>query len=315
MRAIASYILRGPFQAIMVTAISSVMSLILPPLAHVSGACVALVTLRKGLRDGIFVLVISGLVLGLIGVASSKNIPVAKIFVLAMVLVWWLPVGVSAAVLRYTRSLGFTLLFLGALCMVVLTGCYLVIGDLPGWWREVLPTMLKPMYEAANFGMAKEELDQVLENMASVMTGIMFATIVYITMINLFIARWVQSMLFNPGGFRAEFYSLKLDRRLVVFLFIIAAVSVFTSGNLANYALNLLILIAALYSLQGLAIVYSVVATLNAHVGWLIALYGLMFFALPYVMLALSCAGLADNVLDIRARVKKQNSSSGPPSN
>lgn len=314
MRAIASYILRGPFQAIMATAISSVTSLILPPLAHVSGACVALVTLRKGLRDGIFVLVVSGLILGLMGMASSVNTTMAKIFILAMVLVWWLPVSVAAAILRYSRSLGVTLLFLGVLCMVVLTGCYLVIGDLPAWWREVLPNMLKPMYEAASFGMTQAELDQVMASTANVMTGFMFAAVVYLTMINLFIARWIQSVLFNPGGFRTEFYAMKLDRRLAAFLLIIAAVSVFTSGNLANYALNLLILIVALYSLQGLAVVYAVVASLNAHVGWLIALYVLMFFAMPYVMLALSCTGLADNVLDIRARVKKQNSSSGPDS-
>ena len=310
MRAIATYILRGPLQAIMVTAISSAMSLILPPLAHLSGACVALVTLRKGLRDGILVLFFSGIILGLMGMLSS-NSAMVKIFILAMVLVWWLPVGVTAAVLRYTRSLGFTLMFLGALCLAVLTGCYLVIGDMPGWWGEVLPAMLKPMYEAANFGMTNDQLNQLIENMASIMTGFMFASIVYLTTINLFIARWLQSLLFNPGGFRAEFYSLKLDNRLAIFLLIIAAVSVFTSGNLANYALNVLILIAALYSLQGLAIVYAVVAALNAHIGWLIGLYVLMFFALPYVMLMLSCTGIADNFLNIRARVKKKNSSSG----
>jgi len=291
----------------MVTAISAAMSLILPPLAHLSGACVALVTLRKGLRDGIIVLLVSGFVLGLMGLVSA-NSTMVRIFTLAMVLVWWLPVGVTAAVLRYTRSLGFTLVFLGALCMAIMTGCYLMIGDVPGWWREVLPAMLKPMYEAANFGMTNDQMNQVIQNMAGVMTGFMFASIVYLTMINLFIARWLQSQLFNPGGFRNEFYTLKLDNRLAIFLLIIAAVSVFTSGNLASYALNLLILISALYSLQGLAIVYAVVAALNAHIGWLIALYVLMFFALPYVMLMLSCTGLADNVLDIRARVKKKNS-------
>lgn len=314
MRAIATYILRGPLQAIIVTAFSSAMSLILPPLAHVSGACVALVTLRKGLREGLFVLAVAGFILGLLSMAFPVNAAMIKIYILAMVLVWWLPVGVTAAVLRYTRSLGFTLLFLGMLCMVMLTGCYLLIGDMPGWWREVLPAMLKPMYEAANFAMTMEELDLLIGNMAGVMTGFMFATIVYLTMINLFIARWLQSILFNPGGFRTEFYTLKLDHRLAVFLLIIAAVSVFISGNLANYALNLLIVIVALYSLQGLAIVYAVVAALNAHTGWLIALYVLMFFALPYVMLVLSCTGLADNLLDIRARVKKRGPSSGSDS-
>jgi len=313
-RAIATYILRGPLQAIIVTAFSSAMSLILPPLAHVSGACVALVTLRKGLREGLFVLAVAGFILGLLSMAFPVNAAMIKIYILAMVLVWWLPVGVTAAVLRYTRSLGFTLLFLGMLCMVMLTGCYLLIGDMPGWWREVLPAMLKPMYEAANFAMTMEELDLLIGNMAGVMTGFMFATIVYLTMINLFIARWLQSILFNPGGFRTEFYTLKLDHRLAVFLLIIAAVSVFISGNLANYALNLLIVIVALYSLQGLAIVYAVVAALNAHTGWLIALYVLMFFALPYVMLVLSCTGLADNLLDIRARVKKRGPSSGSDS-
>lgn len=310
MQAIASYILKGPLQAVIVTAFSSAMSLILPPLAHVSGACVALVTLRKGLKDGLFVLAFSGIILASVGMMSSINSMMVKVFLLAMVLVWWLPVGLTAAVLRYTRSLGLALLFLGALCMVVMSAFYLVIGDIPAWWSEVLPNLMQTMYKAANFGLTEQQLDQQLENMAVVMTGFAFAAVIYLTMINLFIARWLQAMLFNPGGFRSEFYALKLDRRLGIFLVIIGAVSMFTSGNIANYALNLLILIAALYSLQGLAIVYAVAAALSAHIGWIIALYVLMFFALPYVMLALSCTALADNMLDIRARVKKRNSSS-----
>ena len=311
MQAIATYILRGPLQAIFLTTLSSALSLILPPLAHFSGACVALVTLRKGIKDGIFVLVISGIILGCVGMVSSVNSLMVKVFLLAMILVWWLPVGLTAAVLRYTRSLGLAVLFLGSLSLLTMSGFYLVVGDVPAWWREVLPAMLNTMYKAANFGMTEQQLDQQLVNMSVVMTGFMFTAVVYLTMINLFIARWMQAMLFNPGGFRSEFHALKLDRRLGIFLVIIGAVSMFTSGNLANYALNALILIAALYSLQGLAIVYAVVAALGAHIGWLIALYILMFFALPYVMLILSCTALADNVIDIRARVKKRDSSSG----
>ena len=269
-----------------------------------------MVTLRKGLKDGVFVLAISGVILGCVGMVSSINTTMVKVFLLAMVLVWWLPVGLTAAVLRYTRSLGLAVLFLGALSMVIMLVFYLVIGDVPAWWREGLPAMFETIFKAANFGMTEQQLDQQLGNMAVVWTGFMFTGVVYLTMINLFIARWMQSMLFNPGGFRNEFHALKLDRRLGIFLVIIGAVSMFTSGNIANYALNALILIAALYSLQGLAIVYAVVAALGAHVGWLIALYILMFFALPYVMLALSCTALADNVIDIRARIKKRNSSS-----
>lgn len=306
MQAFVSYILRGPLQAIIVTAISSVTSLILPPLAHVSGACVALVTLRKGLSNGIFVLAVTGLLLGLVGLVSSVNFEMIKIYISAMVLVWWLPVVLTAAVLRFTRSLGLTMLSLGSLCMVVMSVAYLVIGDMPVWWQDMIPSMLQPMSDATNFNLTKEELNQLMANMSIVMTGFISATIVYLTMINLFIARWMQSLLFNPGGFRAEFYGLKLDRRLSIFLLVVAAVSAFTSGIIANYALNLLILIAALYSLQGLAIVYAVVAALNAHIGWLIGLYVLMFFALPYVMLVLSFTGVADNFMDFRSRVKKQ---------
>ncbi len=306
MQAFASYILRGPLQAIIVTAISSVTSLILPPLAHVSGACVALVTLRKGLSNGIFVLAITGLLLGLVGLVSSVNFEMIKIYISAMVLVWWLPVVLTAAVLRFTRSLGLTILFLGILCMVVMSVSYLIIGDIPAWWQDMIPSMLQPMYDATDFNLSKEELNQLMANMSTVMTGFISATIVYLTMINLFIARWMQSILFNPGGFRAEFYGLKLDRRLGIFLLVVAAVSAFTSGIIANYALNLLILIATLYSLQGLAIVYAIIAALNAHIGWLIGLYVLMFFALPYVMLILSFTGLADNFMDFRSRIKKQ---------
>ena len=57
MRAIASYILRGPMQAMLVTAVLAMLSMLRPPLTgllgYISGAAIALVTLHVGSKQGL----------------------------------------------------------------------------------------------------------------------------------------------------------------------------------------------------------------------------------------------------------------------
>ena len=56
MKALASFILRGPSQAILVAVGTAVLAMMLPPLSVISGAVVALVTLRAGIPGGIVML-------------------------------------------------------------------------------------------------------------------------------------------------------------------------------------------------------------------------------------------------------------------
>ena len=56
MKSLASFILRGPAQAILVTVLTGVLALALPPLSLISGAAIALITVRKGPQAGAIIM-------------------------------------------------------------------------------------------------------------------------------------------------------------------------------------------------------------------------------------------------------------------
>ena len=59
MRGLATLIMRGSPMAALVAAVSGVLALLMPPLALIGGAAVALVTLRRGPQQGLLVLVLA----------------------------------------------------------------------------------------------------------------------------------------------------------------------------------------------------------------------------------------------------------------
>lgn len=307
MRAFANFVLRGRVQALVVVAVAAALSLMLPLLGHVSGGTLALVTLRKGAREGVAVAALAAAALGVIGYFSALDARLINMFLVATLLAVWAPVLVTGQVLRVTRSMSSALAVAGGLGAVALFSVYLAVGDVSAWWQTVLEAFLVPMLQDANSPLLSGEVDRIIENMSRVMTGIMSATMVFATMINLFIGRWLQALLFNPGGFREEFLSLRLGRPMAMIALAVLLMSTFGTGIVRSIAVDLLFLVGTVYSLQGLSLAHAVVAMTNAHVGWLVGLYALMLFLLPQAMLVLSAAGFADSWLDFRARLKNGN--------
>ncbi len=305
MRAFANYILRGRMQAVLVAAAAAVLALLLPLLSHISGATVALVTLRRGYQEGLLVLGGAGLILGVFGYFSTVAFPLVNAFLVSTILVVWLPVVITAEVLRNSRDLGRALAVAGLLAVLAMVILQLAVGDTVAWWRTMLDAVLAPMLDEAPVPLSAEDKARMLDSLAGVMSGFMAAAIVYSTTINLFIGRWLQALLYNPGGFREEFHQLRLGRGPALAALLVLVLVTVTSGGVAHFASNLLILVVALFSFHGLALAHGVVAATGARKGWLVALYLLMLFMLPQAMVVLSAAGFADSWVDFRSRLKK----------
>jgi len=302
MRAIAEYILRGRLQAIFVAASAAVMSLLLPLLSHVSGAAIGLVTLRRGMGEGLYVLAGIVVLLLLVSQFSSVDFALVQAFLITMVFLAWLPTICAAGVLRATSSLGEALSVTGVIAAIMLVLTYLVIGDVAEWWRTLLTTMLSPVLSDPDNTMVQQDLIIVINDLSEVMTGLLVAALVFITMINLFIARWAQAKLYNPGGFGTEFRALRVNKLARLLMIPVAIVSMLASDGMGRFATELLILIVALYSLQGLVLVHNLVKVKQASKAWLIGHYILLLIAFPQVMMVLSIAGYTDSWMDFRTR-------------
>ncbi len=293
MKVLAGYVMRSRASAIMIAAATAVLSLLIPPVSYLSGAVVGLVTLRQGSREGLLLVAAAGLLVAVPGLVTGDG----GVVVLFSALVW-MPVWVLAVVLRHTISLPVTLLvaaLFGVICVVVI---HLLLADPVAWWREKLAA-LQPVLEQG--GWAAAEVETLLTTLANAMTAMLGAAVMMTPLISLFIARWWQAQLYNPGGWQKEFHELRLPALLAGLSALIVTGAWFAGGALQSFAADLLMIILLLYLLQGLSVIHNLVRRHGLNVGWLVGLYVLLLI-LPHVAMLVAGLGFTDTWVDYRSR-------------
>lgn len=292
MRALASYIMRGRSQALLVTVIGAAAALLLPLLIIVSAAAVALVTLRQGSRDGLFLIVVGG---ALIAVSAwwGWGAPGVVLFPLAI----WLPVWLIAILLRETVSLSFALAAAGIVGAAAVLAVYTGMDDPAAWWQGWLDKMAQQMQ--ADGGASRD----LLGGAAARMTG-MLATLMTVVLVSaLLLARWWQAILYNPGGFRREFHGLRFGRRFAALASVALVLAVFGSGLVGEAAENVMLVLISVYIVAGLGLAHWWVAARHLSKGWLGVAYVLSLF-MPQV---LALAGFIDSWANVRDRHDNQH--------
>lgn len=295
MQAFAAFIMRGRSQAALVAATSAVLSLLVPLAGILSAATVALVTLRQGSREGLVVGLFAGLASGLL-VFLALGSPLPAIgFALAL----WLPVWILAGMLRVTRRLDLTLQFGALVGLLILVGVHLATDDPAAFWIE----LLEPLRQGLVDGQVLDEpgSQAMMASIGRWMTGAFAAAFYFQMLLALLLGRWWQGLLYNPGGFGAEYRALRLHPGLgVLGLVLLLALTVGIGGQRVA---ELLILLTPLYLLQGVAVVHSLVASYKLARGWLIGFYALLVLAMPHAEILVAGLGMADTVMNVRARV------------
>lgn len=302
MKWLASFILRGPGQAILVAVLTGVLALILPPLSLISGAAVALTTLRKGPQPGAVVMLVSTAFVAAMAWLSLGNGLVGLMFLGVI----WLPLWVLGWVLRETRSLGFTTLTAGLFGVVGILIAYWLIGDISSWWEGMLQTLFKPVLDAGG-PVEPEALKRAMVNMSKIMTGVAAAGMVLNALLCLYLARGWQAQLYNPGGFRSEFHELRLGSAAAVTGLVLVGLSFVPLAGLSHLAAEMMIVVMSLFVLQGLAVVHAIVAMKKMHMAWLVGLYLVIMFILPQLMVVIALLGLVDAWVDFRRRIERSS--------
>lgn len=287
MRAIANYILRGRLQAIGITSFLTIISLLVPALAFmISGLPVSLVTLRRGPLIGIQV-VAGSLLLTL---ALTYIVGIIPQVALAFSVGVWLPVWCCAVVLRTTESQGMMALAAAVIGLLFILFMHLIIGDVTAWWKSWLELWIRTNLSST----AGEQYKQILNVLTPLMNAIMAALIMLSIILTTLAGRWWQSLLFNPGGFRPEFYALHFPR-ILSYLTITGVGVLFMRGELQNsILLDVLGLLIVLHMFQGLSAIHRAVQRRTLSVAWLGIMYCLLIL-LPQMVLFISFIGMVDS--------------------
>ena len=290
MRAIANYILRGRLQAIGVTSFLTIISLLIPALAYmISGLPVTLVTLRRGPVIGIEVIG-GSLALTL---ALTYIVGIIPHVALAFTLSVWLPVWCCAVVLRRTESQGIMALTAAGIGLLFILFMHLYFDDVTTWWKPWLEVLLKTAFTGAT----GDQYQQVLKIVAPLMNAIVASVIMINMILTTLAGRWWQALVFNPGGFRPEFYSLGFPR-IVFYLAMLVLVALSITGEWQQSVLiDILWLVIFLYMFQGLSAIHRTVHRRKLSITWLGFMYCMLILLAPYMLLFISFIGLVDSLM------------------
>ncbi|CAK0765848.1 DUF2232 domain-containing protein [Gammaproteobacteria bacterium] len=298
MKFLAGFVMRASSTAATVVAVTAVVALALPPatspISFLSGASLGLVTLRLGARAGLLVMGAATIALALLSLALIGSAGLAA----AMMGVLWAPIWFLSIILRATVSLPLVVtVALGIVaCGVGMT--HWLVGDLASWWRMFLvDTFVRIGPEPG------PELVHSIEGLSQVMTGLVAAGMLMSLVGNLLLARWWQSLLYNPGGFAKEFLVLRLHPTIAVAALGAMALTQFGPISLEPLGVDLVFVMMAAFSITGLAVVHGLNANFGEPVGWLIGVYVLTFLFPRQMMTILAATGLADTWVDLRSRI------------
>jgi len=284
MRALAEFVMRGRTQAIAVAALAVSTQL----LAVIGVAVVGLVTLRRGAKDGAVIMAWAQLPALLYAVLFADISGVMALF------------GVTAAalLLRSSRSWPMALLFaVGAGVITALLFDTVAAAYVQQWLASV--QQLFAEFSKQNPAGAA----QIPPMSATLVSGALGWGTCCSVVVSLVLARWWQSMLYNPGGFRSEFHALRLPPAMALGL-LAAAIGITAIGG--DYAFWALIFTVPL-GIAGLALVHGVVGRMQWGRGALVGVY-LALLLIGWAKFILLLMALVDSFVNIRARLKPRTS-------
>lgn len=282
MGAIARFSMQGPRQAALV----AVLFAAIPLMYWVSAAVVALVILSQGLNKGLNVM-LAALLPGVAWFAAQEDITVF-IVVLGSALM--------ASVLRLSASLP------KAISLSALAGIAFVwlLPTLSPSWFGVLQQGAQEYGKSLQGEMDAQKLQAFEPLILPMLLGGIGAMLQLSAIGGLLLGRYWQAKLYNPGGFKEEFHTLRLPLWYVA---IALGVFLMSASNLSWMSLMPVIL-APLF-IMGVSLVHGVIAMGQLNKQWLVAFYISFFFFLPYMYALLILVALLDVIFDFRKRLLK----------
>jgi hypothetical protein len=301
MKSIASFVMQSFSRSVMVTTVLAMLSLIFPLIGIPSTASVGLVSLRQGAGAGALTAGAATLACGLLMLLIFGN----PLPALGFLLLQWLPIGLLALLLRNSRSLVVaTQAALGFGVLAVLVQ-YVSFSDPAAFWRQELEPMAQRFVEAGLFSQAQSV--EAINKLSGMMCGVVAAGFLLQLLLSLYLARWWQALLYNPGGFGAEFRVLRVHKAVGVLGLLVAAIWLIPGAKMPDAVGCLGAVVLTVFMLQGLAVAHGVFAGMPKPRRWLVGTYVLLMLFMPRTVMVLVTVGLLDVWMDFRTRHRRKS--------
>ena len=280
------FIIYSRFRTIIIAGILGGLSQLMLPLSLLSLAIVALFILRKGEREGGYVLFGTAAVI----VVMSFFIASRPGFTYPLVILLLLPVYICAVLLRLTAAQGVAVAAAGVCAAVFAIAIQLFSGDAVTWWSTWLKTAVQGVPGATYQDFQDNGSLLIMNGLIPLMLGLTAVA-------SVLLGRWLQSLGYNPGEFRKEFYALKIPKAVVSGNIALLAVTAMFNQRLM---IDVLIVSTLMYFFQGLAVLHYAAAKKKSGILYLAPPYFLLTVAPHYVIVGMACVGVTDILLNFR---------------
>jgi len=290
MSAIAGFIVRGQGQAALVAASTLTLSLVFPPIVWLSNAAVALFVMRFGFKASAPMLAIAVIGSAALFWAISAH-PALSVISAA---VFWGPVIIAAVLLRSTESLELAILSIVGVALGAVLATFVVAGDPTAFWQELLTS--QPVLQELMAQSGGKAGEQLLQSFAKLATGLMATGILLNSVFGLFLGRHWQAKLFQPGGFKQAFESLRLGKSVITAALLLCGLGLM-SGSSFGFALAMPVIF--LLGIQGMAVVHGVATIRKVPKLVLVMVY--LALLVPHTLALVCVVALVDAWFDLRA--------------
>ena len=280
MKGLAEFVMRGRFQALLVTVAGSGSLMF----CWISAAVVALVILRKGVAAGLWLVFWGLLPAGVLAYAVGDSGPLSLLLgTTALAIVLRNTVNLPLAVLASVAVGGLT-----GLAMVVFAGASL--EQIVTYFGEFLASLEQQLSQGdQQIVLARPDATQI--------AGMMGVGAGMTAVLCLLLARYWQALLYNPGGFGGEFKALYYPPAVAALL---ALLTVGLASMGASYRTWAMICVIPLM-FAGLALVHARAEVRGQGKGWLAGFYVAWLIFDPVKLLVLFAA-IADSWMNFRQR-------------
>jgi hypothetical protein len=282
----AEFIMRSSWHAAVLASVLAVISLYFLPLALLAAAVVALVTLRRGGWSGtaLFLAALVPVAVSWYLVPPRPGLEVPLIALLGTLTL------LSSVILRTTQAQGQALLTIGLLVMTGVVAIELLSGNATLFWKAWLQQAVQGVKGARMEGF---ERDGTLRLMNGIIGFLLGAS----AFLSLLLARWMQSLLYNPQGFAPEFQGLRLSR-----LALLVTLALVLVARLRNPELQLHVLLIAMmvYAFAGVAVIHGVATAHGLGWFWLLPPYIALVVVPQFAVTGLAALGVLDTLVNFR---------------
>ena len=298
-----TYLLQKRLHAVLTALLFALLPLAYLPTGSIAVVIMALITLHKGAKEGLIILVC--IMLPPLAVMLWGNLPdisqqteyaIVCIRLFALVATW-----LMACWLGSTASWRTTLQLIVGVSALVLLVIHAMFPDLTSWWFAHLSVPATNLLQQVGIHLTTEENRILLLRISQFMTGTALAFMIASNIILLMIARAWQADLFNPGGFAREYALLRMPLWYSsVFLIALLLIGFDIAPAIVKDCLPML----------GLPFFFAAVsfvhlklpAKKSTRMPAIITFYLLLVVFLPYMIVLLIAFGLVDSCYNFRTR-------------